>query len=73
MGRVTCQAKKTGQAKHRGRATIEWCKGGVAQYYCYGHYDKATDVPLEVCKNCADFVDRAEEDYKRFKAGEQNG
>ena len=71
MGRVICQAKKTGQVKYRGKPTIEWYKDGKPQYYCYGYRDAMTEEPLEVCKNCADFVDRAEEDLQRFKAGEQ--
>ena len=70
MGRVIYQAKKTGQVTYRGKPTIEWYKDGKPQYYCYGYRDAMTEEPLEVCKNCADFVDRAEEDYKRFKAGE---
>ena len=70
MGRVICQAKKTGRVKRRGTPTVEWYKGEMAQYYCYGYYDKSTDLPLEVCQNCADFVDKAEEDLKRYKAGE---
>ena len=67
MGRVICQAKKTGQVKYRGKPTIEWYKDGKPQYYCYGYRDAMTEEPLEVCKNCADFVDRAEEDLQRFK------
>lgn len=63
MGRVICQAKKTGRVKHRGKPTIEWYIDGKPQYYCYGYYDKATDMPLDVCQKCADFVDKADDDY----------
>ena len=71
MGRVICQTKKTGQVKYRGKPTIEFYKDGKPQYYCYGYRDVMTEEHLEVCKDCADFVDRAEEDFKRLKAGEQ--
>ena len=71
MSRVICKAKKEGQVKLRGNPTIEFYKNGKPQYYCYGYRDAMTEEPLEVCKNCADFVDRAEEDLQRFKAGEQ--
>ena len=70
MARVTCEAKRRGIVKRRGNASIEFYINGEPQYYCYGYYDKATDVPLEVCQNCTDFVYRADEDLKRFKAGE---
>lgn len=71
MARVTCEAKRRGIVKRRGTASIEFYINGKPQYYCYGYYDKATDVPLKVCQNCADFVYMADEDLKRFKAGEQ--
>ena len=67
MSRVICKAKKEGQVKRRGNPTIEFYKNGKPQYYCYGYRDAMTEEPLEVCKNCADFVDRAEEDLQRFK------
>lgn len=63
MGRVICQAKKTGRVKHRGKPTIEWYKDGKPQYYCYGYMDRMTEEPLEVCQNCADFVNNIEEDF----------
>ena len=67
MSRVICKAKKEGQVKRRGNPTIEFYKNGKPQYYCYGYRDAMMEEPLEVCKNCADFVDRAEEDLQRFK------
>ena len=70
MGKIICQAKKTGQAKYRGKPTIEFHIDGKPQYYCYGYKDMRTDEPLEICQACADFVDKSEEDFKRFKAGE---
>lgn len=72
MGRVICQAKKTGRVKHRGKPTIEWYKDGKPQYYCYGYRNVMTEEFLEVCKNCADFVDRAEEDLKGLRQVSMN-
>ena len=50
------------KCKSRGRATIEWYKDGVPQYYCYGYIDKMMDEPLPKCRECPDYVDRAQED-----------
>lgn len=69
MAKTICEALKTGQVKRRGRPTIEWFKDGIPQYYCYGWANLMTDEPLEVCKNCPDFVDRANEDLIKWLKG----
>lgn len=40
----------------RGRSTTEFYKKGKPQIYCYGWNDARNDEPIEVCKNCKDFV-----------------
>lgn len=72
MARVICKAKQNGRVKHRGNPTIEFYKDGKPQYYCYGYIDAATDEPIEDCKRCKDFVDHAQEDLERYKAGGEN-
>ena len=62
LGKVVCQAKKTGIVTRRGKPTIEFYKDGKPQYYCYGYKDMRTDEPLEVCQKCADFVNNLEND-----------
>lgn len=47
---------------HRGKASVEWYKNGVPQYYCYGYIDSATDEPLKECQKCSDYVDNAQND-----------
>ena len=72
MAKTVCEAKKRGIVKRRGRPTVEWHKDGVPQRYCYGCIDMMTDEPLEVCRNCADHVDRAEEDREKYYAKERD-
>lgn len=69
MAKTICKAKKIGLVPQRGKASIEWHKDGVPQYYCYGYIDRATDELLEVCRNCIDHVDHAYEDFKKWKRG----
>lgn len=40
----------------RGRPTTEFYKDGKPQIYCYGWIDLYNDEPLDVCKNCKDWV-----------------
>lgn len=61
-------AKKQGLVSKRGKPSIEFHKNGVPQYYCYGYIDTMTDELFEVCRNCADYVDRAYEDYEKWKS-----
>lgn len=67
MAKTICEAKKMGIVPRRGHPSIEWHKDGVPQYYCYGYIDKMTDELFEVCRNCADHVDRAGEDLEKWK------
>ena len=64
MGKVKCILRKRGL--ERGRATVEWYKDGIPQYYCYGQFDRAPEEPLLECRNCRDFVERAQEDLEDY-------
>lgn len=70
MEKTVCKAKKSGIVERRGKPSIEWHKDGVPRYYCYGYIDLMTDELFEVCKNCADHVDRAEEDLEKWESRE---
>lgn len=67
MGRTTCRAKQLGLAPRRGRPTVEWMKGNVPQYYCYGWKDLMTDIPFRVCRECPDYVDKAQKDLETWR------
>lgn len=70
MSKTICKAKKTGEVKERGKASIEWHdEDGKPQYYCYGYIDLTTDELLEVCRNCKDNVIYAQEDLERSCQG----
>jgi len=63
MAKTICKAKKTGQVKIRGKASIEWHdEDGTPHYYCYGYVDESTEELLPVCKGCRDNVNFAQED-----------
>lgn len=63
-----CAAVKAGTAMRRGQTTIEWYdKDGDPQKYCFGNNDAMTDRILEECRNCPDFVYRADEDMRKEK------
>lgn len=47
----------------RGRPTTEFYKNDKPQIYCLGWTDRMTDEPLEVCKNCKDFVHGKQIEY----------
>lgn len=67
MSKTVCQAKKNGEVVRRGRATAEWHdKDGKPQYYCYGYADADTEELTKTCRNCADHVDKADADYKKY-------
>jgi len=51
----------------RGKASTEFYIDGKPHIYCYGWIDSMHDEPIEVCKNCADFVDKAQEDLERSR------
>lgn len=67
MGKTICKAKMIGLVPHRGRPTVEWMKGKIPQYYCYGWKDLMTDIPFKVCRECPDFVDNAQEDLEKWR------
>lgn len=69
MAKTVCKAKRTGQVPRRGKPSIEWCKDGVPQYYCHGWIDLMTDELLEVCRECPDHVDKAEDDLETWLRG----
>jgi hypothetical protein len=71
MATVICKAKKKGIVKRRGKPTIEFYKNEKPQYYCYGYIDATTDEPIDDCKRCRDFVERAQDDLKRYMEREQ--
>lgn len=64
MAKTICKAKKTGQVKERGKASIEWHdKYGRPRYYCRGYVDASTEELLPVCEECRDNVIYAQEDF----------
>ena len=65
MARVSCKIAGH-KVKRRGDATVEWYKDGVPQYYCYGYIDKMTDEPLSECKECRDYVGKAQDDLDEW-------
>lgn len=71
MATIICKAKKKGIVKRRGKPTIEFYKDEKPQYYCYGYIDVGTDEPIEDCKRCRHFVDRAQEDLEKYMESEQ--
>ena len=68
MSKVRCILAKS-KVKRRGQATVEWYKDGVPQYYCYGYIDKMTDEPLSECKECRDYVGKAQDDLEAWNRG----
>lgn len=72
MAKTVCKAAKQGIVKQRGKPSIEWHKDGIPQYYCYGYIDMMTDELLEVCRNCIDHVDRAQEDMDKRNEERKN-
>lgn len=73
MAKTICKAKKTGQVPRRGKSSVEWYKNGVPQHYCYGYVDKMTDELLEVCQECIDHVDKAQEDLDKWREEQKCG
>ena len=53
----------------RGNSTTEFYKNGKPQIYCYGWEDRMTDEPLEICKNCNDWVnsEQCQIDFKKAR------
>lgn len=68
MAVTVCKAKKTGQVKERGKASIEWRdEDETPHYYCYGYTDASTEDLLPVCRECRDNVIFAQEDLEQSK------
>ena len=65
MARVRCKIAGH-KVKRRGEATVEWYKDEVPQYYCYGYIDNMTDEPLSECKECRDYVGKAQDDLDEW-------
>ena len=59
---MSCEAKRQGIVRVRGKSSIEWHKDGKPQYYCYGYMDSFTDELLTQCAECAKHVDKAQDD-----------
>lgn len=59
----------------RGRPTTEFHINGKPQIYCYGWIDRRTDEPVEVCRNCLDYVngEQCEIDFENYKRGLKDG
>lgn len=53
----------------RSKPTTEFYIDGKPQIYCYGWIDMKTDEPIEICKNCEDWVlsNRCELDFEEAK------
>jgi len=67
MAKTTCRAKKTGQVKLRGKASVEWHdEDGTPHYYCYGYVDESTEELLPICRECRDNVIFAQEDLEKL-------
>lgn len=61
--------KKCPRLKGRGRPTTEFYIDGKPQIYCYGWIDKMTDEPLQICKECLDWVygEQCEKDFEQAR------
>ena len=69
MAKTVCKAKKTGQVKERGKASIEWRdEDGKPSYYCFGYTDASTDDLLPICRECGDNVIFAQADLEQLKS-----
>lgn len=58
----------------RGKPTTEFHIDGKPQIYCYGWIDGMTNEPLEICKNCKDWVygEQCEKDFENHIKGAKN-
>lgn len=61
--------KKCPNPEGRGKPTTEFYIDGKPQIYCYGWFDGMTDEPLQICKECPDWVDgeQCEKDFQEAK------
>ena len=68
MAKTVCKAGKNREVPRRGKPSIEWKKGEVPQYYCYGWKNSMSDELLETCENCKDNVIHAQDDMDKWNA-----
>lgn len=66
MTKTVCKAKRTGKVPNRGNPSVEWYKNGKPQYYCCGWENSMTDELLEVCQNCRDNINYAQNDLEKW-------
>lgn len=63
---MACRAKESGKVIRRGKPSIEWHKDGKPQYYCCGYVNTMTDDVLPECKECRNYVDKAQDDLDKW-------
>lgn len=63
---MKCNAVLSGKVNRKGRPSVEWYKGEIPQYYCYGYIDNMTDELLPECKQCNKHIDQAQEDFESW-------
>ena len=68
---MSCPAKKKGEVKSRGKASLEFFyRDGEPAYYCYGWIDRKNDELIPTCAECHQNVRFAQEDLDNaIKAG----
>ena len=61
--------KKCPNPEGRGNPTTEFYIDGKPQIYCYGWIDGMTDEPLQICKECLDWVagEQIEIDFEKAR------
>ena len=65
-----CQLVRTGQARCKGKASIEWyTEDSRPMYYCLGYTDKMTDELLPECNRCSKHVYKAQRDLEAYLKG----
>lgn len=68
MSKTICRAKKFGEVKIRGKASLEWRdEDGTPHYYCHGYKDLSNEELLPVCRECKDNVIYAQEDLEKLE------
>jgi hypothetical protein len=66
VAKTICKAKKLGEVKRRGKASLEWRdEDGTPHYYCYGYNDGSTEELIPVCRECIDNVIYAQDDLEQ--------
>ena len=57
----------------RGKPSTEFYKDENPQIYCYGWVDIETESLMEICKSCADHVNRAQDDLDSYNSAMKEG